>query len=182
VDEVLLFEGTQSEDPGEVPFNFPGFLEALKPGHRVLLADGAVELVTQAVEGEDRARQSCAAGPDLRPQGGPPAGLVPVATSCRRRRTASTSSSRGDRRRHARHLVRRRAEDLERIRDLAPKTMLVSKIERRTALDNLDGILARPTASWSRAATSASKLDARSSLPLDPEEPDHRDPLKSGAS
>ena len=51
--EVLLFEGTQSEDPDRLPFNFPGFRGALKPGDRVMLADGAVELVTQAVEGED---------------------------------------------------------------------------------------------------------------------------------
>src|SRR5262245_24018536 len=43
--EVLLYEGGGMAEPGRIPVDVSGLLESVEQGQRVLLADGAVELL-----------------------------------------------------------------------------------------------------------------------------------------
>ena len=139
--EVRLFEGAQSDEPDRLPFNFPGFRGALKPGDRVLLADGAVELVTQAIEGEDVRASVRRPGPisDRKGVHLPDSYLSQELPTPQDRKHIELAQDLGVDFLGISFVSR--AEDLERIRDLAPRMILVAKIERRTALDNLKGIL-----------------------------------------
>ncbi|MCY3000294.1 MAG: pyruvate kinase [Planctomycetota bacterium] len=139
--EVRLFEGSESADADRLPFNFPGFRGALKPGDRVLLADGAVELVAQEVVGED-VRASVRRPGLISDRKGvhlPDSYLSQELPTPQDRKHIELAQDLGVDFLGISFVSR--AEDLERIRDLAPKMILVAKIERRTALDNLKGIL-----------------------------------------
>jgi len=126
----------------ELMFNFAGFAEAAQPGHRLFLADGAVELVVEDVRPEGvraRVRRSGIVGdrkgvslPDTRialelPT---PKDRADIQLACELGvdllGISFVSSS----------------EDVRRVRALAPEQLLVSKIERLAALEALDDILA----------------------------------------
>ena len=46
-ERLCLKEGKGPDEDGELYFDFPGFLDLVRPGHRVFLADGVVELVVE---------------------------------------------------------------------------------------------------------------------------------------
>ena len=140
-DDVRLFEGDASTEADLLPFNFPGFKGSLKPGDRVLLADGVVELVTQSVEGDIVRARVRRPGPIADRKGVhlPDSYLSQELPTPQDRRHIALAQELGVDFLGISFVSR--AEDLERIRDLAPQMMLVAKIERRTALDNLKGIL-----------------------------------------
>lgn len=50
-----VLEGPGPAAPGVIPFNFSGFVEQVRPGHRAILADGGVEMEFESVEGGLRA-------------------------------------------------------------------------------------------------------------------------------
>src|SRR5262245_6806166 len=46
-ERFTLTEGGGMAEPGQIPVDFPGLLESVEAGQRVLLADGTVELVVE---------------------------------------------------------------------------------------------------------------------------------------
>ena len=140
-DQLIVREGDEIAQLGEAYFNFPGFLESIQDGHRLVLADGAVELVAVEIARDHIVAEVVRGGtvsdrkgvnlPDTR------LGLrLPTEKDLRDITIARQIgvemlglSFVGD------------AADVERIRDLAPDTLLVSKIERAIALDHIHEIL-----------------------------------------
>ena len=140
-DEVRLIEGERAEDPDEVPVNIAGFQRCMVAGNRILLADAAAELVVTRVESD--------------------------AVFARVRRAGTISDRKGvhlpdsqlmlelptEQDRVHIDLARElgldilgisfvsRAEEIERIRNLAQGMLMVAKIERQAALTNLRSIL-----------------------------------------
>ncbi|MCC7014649.1 MAG: pyruvate kinase [Planctomycetes bacterium] len=137
---VRLFEGALSDELDLLPCNFLGFRGALKVGDRVLLADGVVELVTEAIDGDIVRARVRRPGPisDRKGVHMPDSYLAQELPTPQDRKHISLAQELGVDFLGVSFVSR--GEDMERIRDLAPKMMLVAKIERRTALDNLKGI------------------------------------------
>ena len=141
-ERVRLIEGGGLAGPGEIPFNFPGFFDTLEPGHRVFLADGAVELVVEESSGTSllaRVRRGGEIGdrkgvhlPDtpLTFRVPTPQDLVDLAVA-RELDVDMVGVS-----------FVARAEELRAIRAELPKALVVAKIERYQALENLEEILA----------------------------------------
>jgi pyruvate kinase len=138
---VRVRQGDGIAAAGEVLFNFGGYLEAVEPGHRMVLADGLVELLVEEVRGDEILARVHRAGP-LGDRKGVHLPDSPVAYEL------PTEEDR----RHievARELgvdylgvsFVGRAEELVEIRRLAPEPLLVAKIERKAALFRLDAIL-----------------------------------------
>jgi pyruvate kinase len=136
-----LIEGAESAEAGTIPFDFAGFTGSLNPGDRVFLADAAVELVAedhgpQGVIG--RVRRAGTIG-DRKGVHLPDSELsFEVPTEADRAQIAL-----------ARELgvdmlgisFVSHAEEVDRVRHMAPELFLVAKIERKSALDNLRPIL-----------------------------------------
>lgn len=140
-EEVRLIEGDHEQRPGDVPVNIAGFLKAVAPGHRILLADAVVELTAVRIEGDAVIGRVRRAGPISDRKG---VHLPDSQLSIE----LPTEQDRG----HidlARELgldmlgisFVSRAEEIERIRNLAPSMLMVAKIERQQALANLKAIL-----------------------------------------
>lgn len=138
---VRMIEGEESDDPDELPFNFEGFARSVQVGDRVFLADAAVELVVETAD--PRA---------------PRASVRRGGTISDRKGVHLPDSSFGfelptDQDRLHIELARElgvdflgisyvsNAEEVERIRLLAPGMVLVAKIERQVAVDNVRSIL-----------------------------------------
>ena len=127
--------------PGEVNINVDDLLEAVQPGHRIVLADGQVLVEATAVEDGVRRGTVLRAGPVGNRKG------VHLPDSDVRYDLPT------DEDRELIQLARElgvdmlgisfvgNASELEEIRGLAPGIQLVSKIERKAALKNLDEIL-----------------------------------------
>jgi pyruvate kinase len=138
---VRLIEKEVGTAEDELPFNFPGFAGSVKPRDRIFLADAALELVVDSVEG-DVAVARVRRGGEVTDRKGvhlPDSNLeFDLPTEQDREHIAL-----------ARELgvdmlgisFVSRAEEIERIRDLAPDLLLVAKIERRVAIENLRSIL-----------------------------------------
>ncbi|MEZ5979100.1 MAG: pyruvate kinase [Planctomycetota bacterium] len=140
-DRLVVRQGDEIAEPGEVYFNFEGFLDRVEPGHRMLLADGAVELVAIDVARDHIVTEVVREGaisdrkgvnlPDSRISLRLPTEKdVDDITIARQIGVDMLALSFvGD------------AADVERIRDLAPDVQLVSKIERAIALEHIHEIL-----------------------------------------
>ncbi len=140
-DEVRLFEGARSSDPARIPLNFSGFRDSVKPQDRVLLADAAVELIVTAVESDALVAQVQRAGviADRKGVHFPDSLLSAELPTQQDRKHIALAQELGIDFLGVSFVSR--AADLERIRELAPRLLLVAKIERRTALDDLPAIL-----------------------------------------
>lgn len=138
---VRLVEAASSTDPAVIPLNFTGFRDTVKPEHRVLLADAAVELVITAVERDSLVARVQRGGiiADRKGVHFPDSLLTAELPTAQDRKHISLAQELGVDFLGVSFVSR--AADLERIRELAPKMLLVAKIERRTALDDLAGIL-----------------------------------------
>lgn len=141
-DRMRLVQGDHMAERGEIPCNVKGFLDAVEPGHRVFLADGVVEMVVEARGVGSlvaRVRRDGFIG-DRKGINLPDSELeIELPTE-----------------KDLRDIVLAReleldmlgvsfvgsGADLDKIRSLAPGMMLVAKIERLSALDELEGILA----------------------------------------
>ncbi|HVS17593.1 MAG TPA: pyruvate kinase [Planctomycetota bacterium] len=142
VDErVRLVEAESSEDPDVLPFNFQGFTGCLKVRDRVLLADAVVELVTESVErGQVVARVR--RGGEINDRKGvhlPDSNLTFDLPTPQDREHIALAREMGVDMLGISFVSR--AEEIDRIRDLAPDLILVAKIERRVAVENLRSIL-----------------------------------------
>jgi len=140
-EQVWLTEGGGMAEPGRVPVHFPGLIESVEKGHRVLLADGAVELVVEEKQSDGLRARVVRAGrigdhkgvhlPDSRP-----AMIVPTEED---RRDLELCRELGV------DLVGisfvSRAEEILAVRACVPEALLVAKIERVAALENLEEIL-----------------------------------------
>jgi len=140
-DEVLVLSGGGEASPGEVYVNVEDLVEAVEPGHRIFLADGQVLLEARRKERGGVVAVVVRAGPVGNRKG------VHLPDSEVRYDLPT------DEDRELIQLARElgvdmlgisfvgHAHELEEIRGLAPGIQLVSKIERTTALRNLDAIL-----------------------------------------
>ncbi len=139
--EVRLFEGARSGDPARIPLNFSGFRDSVKPQDRVLLADAAVELVVTAVEPDALVARVERGGviADRKGVHFPDSVLSAELPTQQDRKHIALAQELGIDFLGVSFVSR--ASDLERIRELAPRLLLVAKIERRTALDDLPAIL-----------------------------------------
>ena len=129
-------------EKGEVLFEFGGFVEGVKVGHHVLLADGQVELVVESVE-SDHLVGRVTRGGDLGDRKGvhfPDSQLhYELPTEEDRVHLALAREAGVD---FIGISFVSRPEEIKAVRALAPQAMMVAKIERNAALENLDALLA----------------------------------------
>jgi pyruvate kinase len=140
-EEVRIRESGERSAKGEVNFNFGGFLQHVQPGHRLLLADGRVELTTARIE------KGCLVANVKR------AGTISDKKGVHLPDSALEYELPTDLDREHLEFVNEHgvdllgisfvgsAEELHEIRGLAPIPRLVAKIERRTAIEALDEII-----------------------------------------
>ncbi|MDF1799924.1 MAG: pyruvate kinase [Planctomycetota bacterium] len=142
VDEALeLAEGDGISEEGEALLNFPGFINSVKVGHRVYLADGQVEVEVRRIEGR-RAYGVVTRGGWIGDRKGvhlpdtnlairmpTPKDVADIALARSMEVDMIGVSFVGD------------ASDLRAVRKMAPQQLMVAKIERSAALLNLEGIL-----------------------------------------
>lgn len=137
-----LAEGDGTAEPDEILFNFPNFFDMVEPGHRVFLADGAVELQVEQLTANALLARVTEGGwiGDRKGVHLPDTELalsVPTEQDIEHLEFA---------REMAVDFIGvsfvARAEELRRVRDRIPRAMLIAKIERSHALENLEEILA----------------------------------------
>ena len=138
---VRLSEGEVAADEGEIPFNFKGFTRSIGPGHRIFLADAALELCVTEV-GRDSAQARVIRGGSISDRKGvhlPDSDLSFEMPTLQDREHLELARELGL------ELIGisfvSNAEEVERVRKLVPGALMVAKIERKRALDNLRGIL-----------------------------------------
>ena len=139
-EQYRVIEGPGPAEPGEIPFDFGGFVDAVEPGHRAFLADGGVEMVFESVRGGLQAKVT--RGGTIGDRKGvhlPDTELdlqVPTERDledlevCRELEVDLIGVS-----------FVGRAEELVRVRELAPGAYVVAKIERKLALSNIHALL-----------------------------------------
>jgi pyruvate kinase len=141
-DVVRLREGKGLSAPGEVVLEFSGFLEAVQPGHRVLLSDGQVELEAQEVESDALVARVVRPGPagDRKGVHFPDSPVRYELPTEEDRRNLDLAREAGVDMIGISFVARR--EEVKAVRALCPDALMVAKIERTAALESLDGILA----------------------------------------
>ena len=136
-----LIEGSSCEDEGCIPFDFEGFLQSIRPGDRLFLADAAVEMVAEeCAKGAviARVRRAGVIG-DRKGVHLPDSDLsFEVPTDADRDHIALARDMGVD---MLGLSFISRAEEVDRVRHMAPELLLVAKIERKSALDDLQAIL-----------------------------------------
>ncbi|QDU69352.1 pyruvate kinase [Engelhardtia mirabilis] len=140
-DEIVIRQGEGPAQEGEVYFKFDGFLGPMQIGHRLLLADGAVAAEATACEA-DHIRAVVTRGGVVADRKGvnlPDTDLavdlptpkdiadIEVARQCGVDMIGISFVG--------------SAEDVEKIRELAPEPQMVAKIERAIALERLPEII-----------------------------------------
>ena len=136
-----LLEGGKLAQRGEIYINVEGFLDAVKPGHRIYLADGVVELMVEA-HGKEGLIAAVRRGGNIGDKKGvhlPDSELsISLPTEKDRRDIAFAQELGLD-------MIGisfvGSADDVRAVRELVPKMQLVAKIERLAALESIDGIL-----------------------------------------
>jgi len=140
-DTYLLRDGSGLSADGEIMLDCSGKLSAVRPEHRVLVADGAAELeVEERVEGGLRARVSRAGRvADRKGLHLPDSDIEYELPTPKDREWIEFAKEVGA------DLIGvsfvGNGEDLIRIKELAPEQSIVAKVERRVAVENLKGIL-----------------------------------------
>ncbi|HTF90177.1 MAG TPA: pyruvate kinase [Planctomycetota bacterium] len=140
-EEVVLVVGERAAREGDVPINIAGFVAAVAPGNRILLADAVVELVATRVEsGSVHARVRRAGVIDDKKGVHLPDCQIAIELPTEQdRRHIQLACELGIDMLGISFVSR--AEEIERIRNLAPGMLMVAKIERQIALTNLKTIL-----------------------------------------
>jgi len=139
---VEVFEGESSDDPGRIPVATAGLIERVRQGQRILLADGAVELVadedargtriTATVKGPGRiADRKGVSLPDSRLS-------LAVPTEKDRRDLAFARELGVD---FCGISFVSGPEEVEAVRSLCPDAWMIAKIERAVAVENVDRII-----------------------------------------
>ncbi len=141
-DDVVLRAGEGTAADGEVLFDFDGFLEAVQPGDRVFLADGAVELLVDERHG-DGFRAHVRRGGRVGDRKGvhlPDSNHQFELPTPRDREHIALARELGVDMLGVSFVSR--AAEIERVRGLADDLLLVAKLERRSALQDKHAILA----------------------------------------
>jgi pyruvate kinase len=139
--EEVRLEESEASVGDVIPVNIAGFLAGVAPGHRILLADAAAELVTTGVEGRfvhARVRRAGLIG-DKKGVHLPDSQLSVDLPTEQDKQHISLAVELGLDMLGISFVSR--AEEIERIRQLAPGMLMVAKIERQAALSNLKSIL-----------------------------------------
>jgi pyruvate kinase len=142
VGQSVTFVPEGSAGPGEIPTTYPELAQDVKPGSRILLDDGLLAVDVVRVVG-DRVEGTVRYGGELKPNKGMNLPGAEVSAP------AVTEADEAEVRRVVELGVEfigisfvRRAADVESVRRIVPKTIrLVAKIEKDTALANLDEII-----------------------------------------
>lgn len=140
-DVFTVYQGDGVAAAKEVYFHFEGFLGAVKPGHRLLLADGAVEAVVEE-SFPDRVVARVERGGVLADKKGVNLPDTELAIDLPTKKDVFDITV-------ARQMgvemlgisFVSSAADIQRVRDLAPEPFIVAKIERAIALERIDEIL-----------------------------------------
>jgi pyruvate kinase len=139
-DEVVLCDETTAT-AGDMPVTYPDIARDVKVGDRILIDDGLIEMVVLDIRGQ-RVVTRVLHGGEIRSHKGMNLPGVQVSAP------AITEKDHAD----AKFAVEqgldylalsfvRRAEDMERLRELIPKSLLViAKIEKDSALDDIENI------------------------------------------
>jgi pyruvate kinase len=138
---VWLTEGGGMAEPGQIPVDLPGLLESVDKGERVMLADGAVELVVEerAPEGlRARVVRGGAVG-DAKGVHLPDSHLSQVVPTEEDRRDLDLCRELDIDLVGVSYVSR--AEEITAVRACVPDALVVAKIERAAALDNLEELL-----------------------------------------
>lgn len=138
---VRIREGGGISQPDEVLFNFGGFLDRVEPGHRLLLADGQVELDAESKDSESLIGIVTRAGEIADRKGVhlPDSDIEYLLPTDEDREHIEFCNGMGVDMLGISFVGR--ADELHEIRSLAPNPQLVAKIERRLAIENLQEIL-----------------------------------------
>jgi pyruvate kinase len=141
-DKIVIRESGEVSAPGEVNFNFGGFLDRVKEGHRMLLADGQVQLDTTSVGEESVTGVVVRPGlvSDRKGVHLPDSDIVYNLPTAQDREHIAFCNEVGVDFLGVSFVGT--AAELQEVRSLSPHTHIISKIERRVALDNLTEILA----------------------------------------
>jgi len=139
---VRVRQGHGVAGPGEVFFDFGGFLQAVRPDQRMVLADGLA--VLRVTEVEDDAVVARVVRPgvlgDRKGVHMPDSALDYDLPTARDRECIELARELGVDMLGISFVGR--ASEIEAVRALAPEPLLVAKIERRAALEGLDAIMA----------------------------------------
>jgi len=140
--DVVIRSGSGVADPGEILIDVPDLVEAVHPGHRILLADGQVEVVAERV-GTDAIMGRVRRGGLVGNRKGVhmPDSAVRYELPTEEDRELIDFAIEQDLDMLGISFVGN-ASEIEEIRSLAPDMVLVAKIERTQAIANLDEILA----------------------------------------
>jgi pyruvate kinase len=138
---VRVRRGNGVSASGEVLFDFGGFAEALAPGHRIVLADGQVELVTRSVEAESVVASVTRAGEvgDRKGVHFPDSAIAYELPTEQDKKHLALATEAGVDMIGVSFVSR--PEEIRAVRALAPDALMVAKIERMAALENLDALL-----------------------------------------
>ncbi|MDZ4775008.1 MAG: pyruvate kinase [Planctomycetota bacterium] len=140
-DILRLVEGKGMSKPGEVVFEFTGFQEAVRRGHRVLLADGQVELIADDVTKEGITAHVTRAGNVADRKGVHfPDSQVAYELPTEEDRANLALAREAGIDMIGISFVAKRLE-IQAVRALCPDALMISKIERQAALDALDELL-----------------------------------------
>ena len=140
-DEVPLAEGAGVAPSGWLVIDLDGFAERVKPGDRVFLGDAAIELRIERLE-TGRAIAVVCRGGRISDKKGVHLPDTPLAFDVPTREDRKFIELACELEFDMLGIsFVSRAEEVERVRGLAPDMMLVAKIERKAALENLEGIL-----------------------------------------
>ncbi|MBK7876907.1 MAG: pyruvate kinase [Planctomycetes bacterium] len=141
-ERLRLRQAKGTAEPGEVLFEFGGFLEAVHPGHRVLLADGQVELEVDAVERDHLTGHVTRSGEigDRKGVHFPDSQIHYELPTEEDRQNLELAREAGVDFIGISFVGR--PEEIQAVRALAPHASMVAKIERNAALENLDALLA----------------------------------------
>ncbi|HPF63123.1 MAG: pyruvate kinase [Gemmatimonadales bacterium] len=140
--QQVVFAPEESAQEGEIPTTYAALAGDVSKGSRILLDDGLLAVEVTAVRG-DRVEGTVQYGGLLKPNKGmnlPGADVsAPAVTEADAEEVQRVAALGVE---YIGVSFVRRAEDLERVRAMVPKTVrLIAKIEKDTALDHLDEIL-----------------------------------------
>jgi len=135
-----VLPGPGPAKPGEIPFDFTGFADHVRPGHRAILADGGVEMEFESTRGGLKAVVTRG-------------GLVGDKKGVHLPDTEIEMHVPTEKDVHDLELCRElgvdlvgvsfvaHPDELVRVRDLAPGAFIVAKIERKPALANIHALM-----------------------------------------
>lgn len=141
-EHVRVRRGAGVAAAGEILFDFGGFQEAVRPGHRIVLADGQAEIVVESVEpGTVLARTT--RGGEIGDRKGvhfPDSHLDHGVPTEQDERQLALATEAGVDMIGASFVSK--PEEIRAIRALAPGASVIAKIERMAALANIDALIA----------------------------------------